>query len=524
MNFPRSSGIILHPTSLPSRFGIGDLGESAYQFVDFLVDTRQRLWQVLPLGPTGYGDSPYQTFSSFAGNPLLISLEELVKEGALPAEALEAAPTFPDDRVDFGEVIVFKTAILKQSFEYFQKHASRAQQQAFIRFCDAERSWLDDFALFMALKASHGGAVWNTWEPDIAARQPEALARWRQELADEVAFQQYLQYQFFRQWSAVKHYANRSAKAPNGRPNSVWHANRHAIQIVGDVPIFVAHDSADVWAHPELFYLDGSGSPTVVAGVPPDYFSETGQLWGNPLYRWDVMAPGGFAWWIERLRTTLRLVDIVRLDHFRGFEGYWEIPAQEKTAIRGRWVKGPGETFFKAVQQALGGAPIIAEDLGVITPEVEALRDGFGFPGMRVLQFAFSTDAGNEYLPHNYIRNCVVYTGTHDNDTTVGWFRNRSEDERAWCLKYLGTDGSEIHWDLIRLAMMSVADTVIFPLQDVLGLGTEARMNYPGRMGGNWTWRFTADRLTEEIRERLAGLTETYSRHPDAPQPHLPKF
>lgn len=505
--FPRSSGVLLHPTSLPGRFGIGDLGEPAYRFVDFLVEARQSLWQVLPLGPTGYGDSPYQAFSSFAGNPLLISLEELVKEGALPSDALEVTPRFPDDRVSFGVVIEFKMAILRQSFHYFQEHASRAQRQEFARFCDAERGWLDDYALFMALKGHHAGAVWNTWEPKIARREPQALARWRQELATPVAFQQYLQYQFFRQWAAVKGYAN-----------------RQGIRIVGDVPIFVAHDSADVWAHPELFYLDESGSPTVVAGVPPDYFSETGQLWGNPLYRWDVMAQDGYAWWIERMRMAFRLVDVIRLDHFRGFEGYWEVPATERTAVRGRWVKGPGAAFFQALQQALGDVPIIAEDLGVITPEVEALRDGFGFPGMKILQFAFATDSGNEFLPHNYPRHCVVYTGTHDNDTTVGWFHSAPEQERTYCLQYLGTDGREIHWDLIRLAMMSVADTVVFPLQDLLGLGTEARMNYPSRLGGNWAWRFTAEMLTEEIRDRLAGLTETYGRQPGAPRPRVPDF
>ena len=495
MSFPRSCGILLHPTSLPGRFGIGDLGESAYRFLDFLVETGQRLWQVLPLGPTGYGDSPYQAFSAFAGNPLLISPEELLREGALPADALDEVPRFPDDRADYRAGIRFKTALLRRSFEHFRKHASRAQQQEFASFCDAEGSWLDDYALFMALKAHHKGAAWNTWEPDIAARQPEALAQWRHRLADEIAFQQYLQYQFFRQWCAVKRYAN-----------------RRGIQIIGDVPIFVAYDSADVWIHPELFYLDESGNPTVVAGVPPDYFSPTGQLWGNPLYRWDVLARDDYAWWIQRLRATLRLVDIVRLDHFRGFEAYWEVPATEETAVHGRWVKGPGARFFYAVRRALGETPIIAEDLGVITPEVEALRRRFGFPGMKVLQFAFATDASNEYLPHNYERNCVVYTGTHDNDTTVGWFCSLPEEERAFCLKYLGSDGREIHWDLIRLAMMSVADTVIVPLQDVLGLGSEARMNYPGRLGGNWAWRYTEGALTEEVCERLAELTETYGR------------
>jgi len=495
MRLPRSSGILLHPTSLPGRCGIGDLGKGAFRFVDFLAESGQRLWQVLPLGPTGYGDSPYQSFSAFAGNPLLISLEKLVEEGALAPQVLEAAPRFPDHRVDYGAVIPFKLRVLHESFVHFRRHASSEQREAFAAFCAAEESWLEDFALFMALKAHHGGAPWNAWEREIAARRPEAVARWRRALANEIAFQKYLQFQFFRQWAAVKRYAN-----------------ERGIRVIGDVPIFVAHDSADVWAHPELFRLDETGRPTVVAGVPPDYFSPTGQLWGNPLYRWDVMAADGYAWWIARLRATLRLMDIVRLDHFRGFVAYWEVPAGAKTAERGRWVKGPGAAFFRAVREALGDVPIIAEDLGVIKPEVEALRDAFGFPGMKVLQFAFSTDAQNPYLPHNYDRNCVVYTGTHDNDTTVGWFRSLPEDERAFCLKYLGTEGREIHWELIRLAMMSVADTVVIPLQDVLGLGSEARMNYPGRLGGNWTWRYAEGALTEAVCARLVELVETYGR------------
>ena len=499
MRLPRSSGILLHPTSLPGRCGIGDLGEWAFRFVDFLAESGQRLWQVLPLGPTGYGDSPYQSFSAFAGNPLLISLEKLVEEGALAAQVLEAAPRFPSHRVDYGAVIPYKLRVLRESFAHFRRRASSEQQEAFAAFCAAEESWLEDFALFMALKAHHGGVPWDAWERDIAVRQPEAVARWRRALADEIAFQKYLQFQFFRQWAAVKRYAN-----------------ERGIRVIGDVPIFVAYDSADVWAHPELFHLDEAGQPTVVAGVPPDYFSPTGQLWGNPLYRWDVMAEDGYAWWIARLRATLRLVDIVRLDHFRGFVAYWEVPAGAKTAERGRWVKGPGAAFFHAVREALGDVSIIAEDLGVITPEVEALREAFGFPGMKVLQFAFSTGAQNPYLPHNYERNCVVYTGTHDNDTTVGWFRSLPEDERAFCLKYLGTEGREIHWDLIRLAMMSVADTVVIPLQDVLGLGSEARMNYPGRLGGNWTWRYTEGALTEAACERLVELVETYGRRATA--------
>ncbi|HIC89986.1 MAG TPA: 4-alpha-glucanotransferase [Anaerolineae bacterium] len=494
-NFPRSSGILLHPTSLPSRFGIGDLGEEAHRFVDFLASSHQQLWQVLPLGPTGYGDSPYQCFSAFAGNPLLISLERMVKDGYLPPEALEDVPALPDDRVDYGAVINFKIPLLKRSFAYFQSHASPAQQAEFQRFCQDNDAWLSDFALFMALKDHHGGAPWNQWEPDIATRQPEAITRWAETLAEQIQVHKYLQFLFFQQWLDLKQYTN-----------------ERGIRIIGDIPIFVAYDSADVWSHPDQFYLNEHGNPTVVAGVPPDYFSPTGQLWGNPIYRWDVMTKDGFAWWIARFRATLTMVDIVRLDHFRGFEAYWEVPATEKTAIIGRWVKGPGAALFQAVRDALGRLPIIAEDLGVITPEVEALRDQFGFPGMKVLQFAFDSDATNPYLPHNYPHNCVVYTGTHDNDTTLGWFRSRPPKEREAVLKYLGRDSSDICWDIIRLAWASVAAMAIVPLQDVLELGSEARMNMPSSASGNWIWRYIAGALTEDIRRRLDELTLIYGR------------
>ena len=493
--FERSSGILLHPTSLPGRFGIGDLGAPAYDWVDFLAAGKQRLWQVLPLGPTGYGDSPYQSFSAFAGNHMLISPNELMKEGALSSSDLEDVPQFPADRVDYGPVIEFKRSILQRSFKQFEENASRAQQAEFSQFCEANRYWLDDYALFMALKDHFGGAPWNEWNKKIATREPEAVVLWTEELEDQIRFHQYLQFQFFRQWSAVKRYAN-----------------QRDILLVGDIPIFVAYDSADVWANPSLYYLDDVGNPTVVAGVPPDYFSETGQLWGNPIYRWGKMADNDYAWWIERFRMTFRQVDIVRVDHFRGFEAYWEVPAGEDTAINGQWVEGPGADLFHAVEEELGKPPIIAEDLGVITPEVDALRKSFGFPGMKILQFAFNGDNGSDYLPHRYERNCVVYTGTHDNDTTRGWFKSMPEIEREYVLKYLGTDGDEIHWDMIRLAFSSVADTAIVPLQDPLGLGTEARMNFPSRASGNWTWRYTADMLADEIKDRLAMLAQVYGR------------
>ena len=507
MNFPRASGILLHPTSLPGRFGIGDLGKEAYKFVDFLVSTRQRLWQILPLGPTGHGNSPYQCLSVFAGNPLLTSLERLVEDKFLDPDDIENVPSFPEDKVDYGSVMEFKLPLLRKSFEYFQKKATPSEREKFEVFCQQNASWLEMYSLFMALKEAHGLAAWNTWEENIPRRQPKSLQRWSKHLDIEICHHKYQQYQFFKQWSELKSYSN-----------------EHGIRFIGDMPIFVALDSAEVWSQPEMFYLDGGGRPTVVAGVPPDYFSKTGQLWGNPLYRWDVMAGDGYAWWIERFRETHALVDIIRLDHFRGFEKYWEVPGTDITAMNGRWVAGPGIELFEAVQKILGTLPIIAEDLGVITPEVDALRDQLGFPGMRVLQFAFGSDLkADDYKPHNYERNCVVYTGTHDNNTTVGWFKNMAiEDttqsreekkkERQTALNYLGTDGHEINWKFIRLALMSVADTAIIPMQDVLGLGSEARMNVPSTAEGNWCWRFIPDRLTEEITDRLRELTTLYGR------------
>ncbi|MBI3242045.1 MAG: 4-alpha-glucanotransferase [Chloroflexi bacterium] len=496
MSFPRASGILLHPTSFPGRFGIGDLGAEAYRWVDFLAGAGQKLWQILPLGPTGYGDSPYQCFSAFAGNPYLMSPEKLVEDGLLSESDLKATPKFPAQAVDFGPVIEFKLKLLETAYQNFRAGAGRQLLPEFEAFCRAQASWLDDFALFMALKESQNGAVWSTWTPDLVSRQPRALAAARESLAEAVESQRLRQFLFFRQWLAVKAYANRAG-----------------IKIIGDIPIFVAYDSADVWAHPELFYLDEAGKSTVVAGVPPDYFSATGQLWGNPLYRWDVSKQTNYAWWIERFRATLTFVDIVRLDHFRGFEAYWEIPAGMPTAEVGRWVKGPGADFFVTLKNALGDLPIIAEDLGVVTPEMTALRDQFDLPGMKVLQFAFSADATDLFLPHNYPRNCVVYSGTHDNDTTRGWYETSStEGERDLARRYLGRDGQDIAWDFIRLAFLSVADMAVAPLQDVLNLGTEARMNLPGRPSGNWGWRFLPGQLTGQIQNRLKELAGLYLR------------
>ena len=500
MALARSSGILLHPTSLPGPFGIGDLGPETLRFLDFLAGARQSLWQILPLGPTGYGDSPYSCFSAFAGNPLLLSPEGLEESGDLPPRALQQVPAFPEDRVDYGRVIGWKRELLGRSFEHFRRHASGGRRAEFEEFCRANGGWLEDFALFMALKDAHGGLPWNRWERPLVVREPEALRAARAQLCDAIAFHEYAQYQFARQWAAVR----RAAHA-------------RGIRIVGDMPIFVALDSAEVWAHPEIFYLDSERRPTLVAGVPPDYFSETGQLWGNPLYRWDVLAASGYDWWIERFRAILALVDIVRIDHFRGFEGYWEVPATEKTAIRGRWVRGPGIALFRSVAAALGEVSVIAEDLGVITPDVVALREACGFPGMKVLQFAFSEGASHPYLPHNYEQNCVVYTGTHDNDTAAGWFASASAAERRALARYLGREASleTVPWDLARLAFASVGKAAILPLQDVLGLGSEARMNAPSTASGNWGWRFRRSQLVEAHRDRLAELAETYGRVPE---------
>jgi len=493
----RACGILLHPTSLPGPYGIGDLGPAAYQFVDFLAAAGQSYWQILPLGPTGYGDSPYQTFSAFAGNPLLVSPQLLVEDGLLPEAARGDAPAFPDDRVDYGRAISYKRRLLEQAFARYPRDASPDLRRAVEEFAAANRSWLEPFALFMALKDAHDGRPWTEWAPDIAAREPAALARWGKPLARATQGHIYSQYLFFRQWTRLKDYA-----AGKG------------IRVIGDAPIFVAHDSADCWAHRELFYLKPDGQPLVVAGVPPDYFSATGQRWGNPLYRWDVLAATGYTWWIDRLRAVLATVDVLRLDHFRGFAGYWAIPGDAPTAETGSWEPGPGIPFFEAVEQALGRLPIIAEDLGVITPDVVALRDRFGFPGMKILQFAFGGGADNGDLPHNYERAYVVYTGTHDNDTTAGWYATALPHEKEYVRAYAHSDGADPAWDLIRLAYASVADTAVVPLQDVLGLGNEARMNLPARPGGNWQWRYIAGALTDALSERVAELARLYGRAP----------
>ncbi|HKG22854.1 MAG TPA: 4-alpha-glucanotransferase [Blastocatellia bacterium] len=506
MALSRSSGILLHPTSLPERYGVGDLGDSAYRFIDFLVASGQTLWQILPLGPTGYGDSPYQSFSAFAGNPLLISPQRLVDEGFLSRDDLKSVPRFPPERVDYGRVIEFKYSLLEKAFNNFNRTTDTGLRSDFLAFEQEAGEWLDSYALFRALKDDHGGRAWNTWKPELARREPGAIAQARAALHGRIEVQKFFQYLFFKQWLDLKRYCN-----------------ERRVKIIGDIPIFVAYDSSDVWTHPELFKLDESGNPLAVAGVPPDYFSATGQLWGNPIYDWDRMRATGFEWWIDRLRATLRQVDMVRVDHFRGFAAAWEVPSGDKTAERGRWVEVPGRELFAALKSRLGELPIIAEDLGVITPDVESLRDDFGFPGMRILQFAFRSDSNSD-LPHSYIPNTVVYTGTHDNDTSVGWFNSQAgegstrdaaqiERERSYCLEYLNSDGAEIHWDFIRAAFASVAEIAVVPLQDVLGLGSSARMNLPASTEGNWAWRYKAGAITGEMRNRLKKLTRLYVRN-----------
>lgn len=511
----RASGVLLHPTSLPGRFGIGDLGPAAYEFTDFLADSGQSWWQMLPVVPPGEGYSPYMSTSAFAGSPLLISLERLRDDGLLSAtDIANPGKSLSQQRTRYAAADRFKSSRFRKAFAAFAGGKNAADHELYETFCAANDEWITDYAHFCALKIATGGAGWVDWDRDIRLRKPAALKRSRVELCAEIEYQKFLQYQFYRQWSALKAYC----------------AERE-VGLIGDIPIFVAHDSADVWCHPELFQLQKTGRPSVVAGIPPDYFSKDGQLWGNPLYAWDVHRERRYDWWIARLRTAFGRFDAVRLDHFIGFYRCWEVDAAAKTARVGRWVTGPTADFFQGVRAGLGKVELIAEDLGVLLPEVKELRDRFELPGMRVLQFAFGSDPEAEnYRPHSYPRDCIVYTGTHDNDTTVGWFsdhgsasstRSQAEiaAERAFTLRYLASDGREIHWDMIRLALMSVANTAIFPAQDVLGLGSEARMNMPGTSEGNWEWRLTPGALNSRVAERLRILTETYGRNPRVLRP-----
>jgi 4-alpha-glucanotransferase len=493
MLLPRSSGILLHPTSLPGPYGAGDMGAAAYYFVDWLVSAGQKLWQILPLGGIGPGNSPYMSSSAFAGNVLLIDLDDLRAQGWLEAGDLAVHSGFNVQRVDYAIVHQYRMEKLRLAASRFWLDSRRhAEYEA---FCAAEQSWLDNYALFMALADKFNWQDWSEWEPRLARRDKGALVQARIELADEIKFWNFCQWCFFRQWHKLKLYAN-----------------ERGVRIIGDMPIFIAYQSAEVWARQDLFELGADNKPTVVAGVPPDYFSDTGQHWGNPLYRWQAHEQEGYAWWIEYLRKKIALLDIVRIDHFRGFAAYWEIPASELTAIHGRWVPGPGEKLFRALQSALGSLPIIAEDLGVITPDVTALRDQFNFPGMRILQFAFGDNANNPFLPHNYINHTVVYGGTHDNDTAIGWFNTAPPHVRAFVCKYLRCDGRQINWDLIHAASQSVADIAIHSFQDVLGLGAGHRMNLPGKEEGYWEWRFSWEQVDPVHAEKLYEISALHGR------------
>jgi 4-alpha-glucanotransferase len=500
MKDKRGSGVILHPTSLPGPDGIGDLGPEAYRWIDFLEAAGSSLWQVLPLGPTGYGDSPYQCFSAFAGNPYLVSPALLLEMGLLGRTDLSDRPEFSDDKVDFGEVIQWKLKLLDRAFEKFVKSTRKSLKEDFEAFQEKQKDWLVDYSLFMAIKEAQGGGSWEHWPENLRLRDPQTLATFRQDNSQKILSHIFRQFLFFQQWNALHQYA-----AQKG------------IQVIGDVPIFVAYDSADAWSHPELFFMNQKGLPTVVAGVPPDYFSPTGQLWGNPLYRWSVHKQTGFAWWIKRMQSAFQLFDIIRLDHFRGFAAYWEVRYGKPTAEVGRWVPGPGINLFKAIQKELGDLPIIAEDLGVITPDVVAMREAFHFPGMKIFQFAFTSDPDDPFLPHNFPVNCVSYSGTHDNDTARGWYESAPEVERDLFRRYVARSGQDASWDMIRAVWSSVSMMALAPMQDLLNLGTEARMNYPSRPSGNWSWRMPPGTLTPELQARLKELNFLYSR--DAKKP-----
>lgn len=497
----RRSGILLHPTSLPSSYGIGDFGPSAYTFIDFLAESGQKLWQMLPLGPTGYADSPYQTLSAFGGNPVLISPELLIKEGLLESEEITAFD-FDLLRVDYNRVIPYKLDLLKHAYLNFKLHPKHALAKPFKQFCKKEAAWLDDFVLFFALKSHHEERPWTEWPKALRMRQPKALAEYAKKLQGELQWYRFVQFLFFYQFEKLHTYAK-----------------LQGIELIGDLPIFVAHDSSDVWSHPEWFLLDKKGNPTVVAGVPPDYFSETGQRWGNPLFDWKQLKKENYSFWVDRFRHTAKLFDLVRIDHFRGFADYWEIPGDEETAMNGVWRKGPGIDLFRAMQSALGqNLPIIAEDLGIITDEVVELLENLGFPGMAVLQFGFQSMQSEDpsaFLPHNLKKNQVVYTGTHDNATVLSWWQEQSEEVQVFTRRYLNTDASLIHRDMIRTALGTVCDTAIFPMQDLLGLGEEATMNHPGTTEGNWQWRMREDAINVSLEKDLMGMSKLYGRAVD---------
>lgn len=488
----RACGVLLHPTSLPGSGGIGSLGSNARRFIDVLSSMGMSYWQVLPLTPPACGNSPYSAFSAFAGNPLLLDLEQIYQEGDLETE--KCGNSFSENRVDFSAVSEAKFKQLYRAGYTFLSAGETPRKREFWNFCDTT-PWLHDYALFMAIKQHFGGKSWDKWPKEMSLLSPAMYEKASVDFGPEIGVQKYLQWQFSRQWKTLRQYAN-----------------TQGIQIIGDIPIFVAYDSADVWSCRENFLLDSKGKPFDVAGVPPDFFSKTGQLWGNPLYDWKFMGLDGFSWWVKRFRAMFEAFDIVRIDHFRGFEAAWHVPASHKTAQKGQWVKGPGVDFFDAVFSSLGSLPIIAEDLGVITPEVEMLRDRYSFPGMKILQFAFDSGPSNPYLPHNHLKNGVVYTGTHDNDTTAGWLHLLSETQRRQVLRYLGASDAELFDSMVRSALMSVADTVILPFQDILKLGSETRMNVPGTAFGNWEWRFLWDSLPPGLALEMRSQLECYGR------------
>ncbi len=494
----RGSGILLHITSLPSKYGIGDTGPQAYKFVDFLNDTKQSLWQILPLNPTdtALGNSPYSSASSFGGNPLLISPELMVKEGFLKHKETNPVPAFSKKKTDYIAVGEYKDRIFHIAYDRFRKKKSRHNYD---KFCKQHKLWLDDFALFMSLKQHFQGKMWSEWPAELRDRHQDALHRMREELSDNITYIKFLQYIFFKQWFLLKKYC--------------YHKN---IQILGDMPIYITYDSVDVWTNPELFKLKPDKQPVFVAGVPPDYFSKTGQLWGNPVYDWNKLKGTKYSWWIERVRHNMNLFDLIRIDHFRGMVAYWEIPAGEKTAINGKWVEVPVEDFFNTLLKHFPNLPIIAEDLGIITPDVREVMRNFNFPGMKVLLFAFGeNEPKHPYLPHMFVNNCVVYTGTHDNNTVQGWFSHEAKyEEKERLFRYIGrkVPANIIHIELIRLIMMSTANMVIFPLQDVLGLGKEARMNIPSTKENNWEWRVCSNQITSQVTKRLLEMTTIYAR------------
>lgn len=499
MRFPRSTGTLVHPTSFPSKYGMGDLGHEARQFIDFLQATGQTIWQVLPLTPTGYGNSPYASYSAFAGNHYLISPDILVEKGLITSDEADKATLPQATTAQYDQSFLNKDRLLKIASEKFYESKSSADEENLETFKRANEKWLPDYCLFIACSKAGDREPWNLWDPELAQRKSRAIKKFANIHRDEIEYQTWLQFEFFNQWYDLKNYAN----------------NKN-IRVIGDIPIFVDHNSADVWANPKYFEVDKQGNRQLVAGVPPDYFSETGQLWGNPLYKWDVLAKDGYSWWVDRFSQMFHLFDAIRVDHFRGFDEYWAVSAEEKTAQKGEWTKGPGEKLFHKIREKLGNLPIIAEDLGVMTAGVEKLRDDFQFPGMRILQFAFGSDAGNSYLPHNFNQNCVVYTGTHDNDTTIGWYNSAPEVEKHRAREYTQSDGSEIHWQLIRYGMLSVADQAIFPLQDFMNLDTEHRMNTPGTVQNNWEWRFTREMLENIDRERIKYLVNLSNREADS--------